>query len=324
MQNYHDFLNLVMTKGEDIAHERTGIVCRTYVGGQLKFEPEDGFPAVTTKKLAFNGVKGELLGFFRGCTSAADFRALGCQVWNQNANETPAWLANPWRQDRLDYLGPIYGKQWTDWLAYREVDLGNKKLLEHTQSNGFELIATTAAGLGIFRKSINQLEQALHALLTNPTDRRIIVSGWNVGELDMMALPPCHMDYRFVAIPGQGGAPGKLNVVMTIRSWDLFLGGPFNIASTALFLSIMARLSGFEPGSVTIQATNAHVYENHFDQVREQLSREHFPAPKLVLSDRIRKVSLDEIEGSFARIEPDDIRLEGYESHAAIKAPMAA
>lgn len=325
MENFHGLMDLVMHQGEDIPHERTGIMCRSLVGAQLKFDLRAGFPGITTKKLAFNGVKGELLGFFRGCTSAAEFRDLGCQVWNQNANETADWLANPWREDRVDYLGPIYGKQWTDWLAYREVSLGKPELVQHTLQGGFEQVATTPDGAtGIFRKSINQLEEALRKLLTHPTDRRIIISGWNVGELDMMALPPCHMDYRFVAMPAGAGRAATLHVVMTIRSWDLFLGGPFNVASTSLFLAIMARLAGYEPGTVTIQVTNAHIYENHFDQVREQLSRQHLPAPTLVLSDRIRRVSLDEVAGAFARIAPDDIALQGYQSHAAIKAPMAA
>lgn len=177
------------------------------------------------------------------------------------------------------------------------------------------------SGLALMERSINQLENALRTIITNPSDRRTIVSGWNPAEFDQMALPPCHMDYRFVAFENTK----TLHVVMTIRSWDLFLGASFNIASTALFLSIMARLAGYTPGMVTIQATNAHIYEDHFEQVKELLTREHFAAPQLVLSDRIKPIAnLDEIAGVFTRIEPSDIALEGYQSHAAIKAPMAA
>mgnify|MGYP000464517917 FL=1 len=173
----------------------------------------------------------------------------------------------------------------------------------------------------LMQRTINQLENALTKLLTDPSDRRVIVSGWNVAELDMMALPPCHMDYRFVAFEN----PRVLNLVMTIRSWDLFLGAPANIAATSIFLAIMARLAGFEPGVVTIQATNAHIYEDDFDQVRELLAREHLDAPKLILSDNIKRIErLEDVAGAFTRIEPTDITLEGYESHAAIKAPMAA
>lgn len=324
MQNYHDLLAQIMQEGYDIKNERTGKVCRTLVGAQLKFDLREGFPAITNKKLAFAGVKGELLGFFRGYTSAADFRALGCKVWDQNANETAAWLANPNRKG-VDDLGPVYGAQWTGWHAYREIDQARQNIVAHAQDLGFELIAQNPDTLvGIYRRRINQLEQALHTLLTNPTDRRIIVSGWNVGELDRMALPPCHMDYRFVSVPDRDGGTPRLHVVMTIRSWDTFLGGPFNIASTALFLVIMARLSGHIAATVTIQATNAHIYEDHFEQVSEQLGRQHLKAPRLWLAEHVRKVGVNEIAGAFARIQPADIELVDYESHAAIKAPMAA
>lgn len=324
MKNFHDMLADVLETGQDQFNQRTGKVCRAKVGYQLQYDLADGFPAITSKRLAFNGVKGELLGFFRGYTSAADFRGLGCQVWNENANKTEGWLANPYRGDREDYLGPIYGAQWTAWKAYREQDMSDQKMVTHLLANGFKLIAEEGK-TGVFLKTINQLENALRTIVTNPSDRRIIVSGWNVGEFDMMALPPCHMDYRFTVFDGKPGTPGKLHVTMTIRSWDLFLGAPFNIASTSLFLAIMARLSGLEPGTVTIQATNAHIYEDHFDQVREQLTRDHFEPPALILSDRIKRVNgLEEIPGVFSRIEPEDIWLDGYQSHAAIKAPMAA
>lgn len=152
----------------------------------------DGFPAVTSKKLAFGGVKGELVGFSHGCTSVAEFWALGCQVWNENANVTPAWLANPYRGDRADYLGPIYGAQWTAWKAYREQDLSDKRMVDHLIENGFKLVATNhdyarrisghvrnavrspdarvrvPGASGVFLKTINQLEKALRTLSLKP------------------------------------------------------------------------------------------------------------------------------------------------------------
>lgn len=153
-----------------------------------------------------------------------------------------------------------------------------------------------AQGAWLMERGINQLEESLRKLLTDPSDRRIIVSAWRPDEFDRMALPPCHMDYRFVAVPHLR----ELHVVMTIRSWDLFLGGPFNIASTALFLEIMARLAGFKAATVTIQAANAHVYGNHVVQAREQLTRTHCAAPKLALSDAITQVTdLGNIQGAF-------------------------
>lgn len=323
MQNYHELLQATLERGQDQLNIRTGKVCRALVGYQLQYDLSDGFPAITTKKLAFANMKGELLGFFRGYTNAADFRALGCTVWDDNANKTPAWLANPVRKGQDD-LGVIYGKQWTDWTAYREAASDDSATADRLFEAGYRLVCDDGK-VSVFRKGINQLENALHKLITDPSDRRIIVSGWNVGELDLMALPPCHMDYRFVAFDGPTAeAPKVLHVVMTIRSWDLFLGAPFNIASTSLFLAIMARLAGMVPGTVTIQATNAHIYEDHFDQVREQLQREHLLQPSLRISDRIKPVTADEVSGAFRSIEPADIELVGYQSHAAIKAPMAA
>lgn len=325
MENYHQLLRLTMEQGVDQYNTRTNKLCRALVGHQVQYDLREGFPALTTRKLPFKNIVGELLGFFRGVTSAADFRALGCHFWDINANETPAWLASPYRQGHDD-LGSVYGKQWTAWMDRRIADTPAER--DRLLGLGYQvrMCSDTVDEEGkktewLMQRTINQLENALKKLLTDPSDRRVIVSGWNVAELDMMALPPCHMDYRFVAFEN----PRVLNLVMTIRSWDLFLGAPANIAATSIFLSVMARLAGFEPGVVTIQATNAHIYEDHFDQVRELLAREHLDAPKLILSDNIKRIErLEDIAGAFERIQPADITLEGYESHAAIKAPMAA
>lgn len=313
----------VIYSGNKQKNERTGETCHFLVGETLRFDLAEGFPAITTKKLAFNACKGELLGFFRGYTNAADFRSLGCKIWDANANETKGWLANPERRGQDD-LGPIYGAQWTEWQDTRLCRSYDdfKRLCESGYTplvEGVPLVrGDPRACVYIVERRINQLEAALRKLMLDPSDRRIIVSGWNVAELDRMALPPCHMDYRFVA------RGHKLDVVMTIRSWDLFLGGPFNIASTALFLSIMAQFAGFESGEVVIQATNAHLYETHFDAVEQQLSRPHYEPPGLMLQG-INPVRLEaEIVGAFARIDPEQVCLLNYQCHGAIKAPMAA
>lgn len=325
MENYHQLLRLTMEQGVDQYNTRTNKLCRALVGHQVQYDLRQGFPALTTRKLPFKNIVGELLGFFRGYDNAADFRALGCHFWDINANETPAWLASPYRRGHDD-LSRIYGKQWTEWMDRRIADTPAERdrLLDlgyQVRMCGDAVDEDGKKTEWLMQRTINQLENALKKLLTDPSDRRVIVSGWNVSELDMMALPPCHMDYRFVAFEN----PRVLNLVMTIRSWDLFLGSPANIAATSIFLAIMARLAGFEPGVVTIQATNAHIYEDHFDQVRELLAREHLEAPKLILSDNIKRIErLEDVAGAFTRIEPADITLEGYESHAAIKAPMAA
>ena len=325
MENYHQLLRLTMEQGVDQHNTRTNKLCRALVGHQVQYDLRQGFPALTTRKLPFKNIVGELLGFFRGYDNAADFRALGCHFWDINANETPAWLASPYRRGHDD-LSRIYGKQWTEWMDRRIVDAPAER--DRLLGLGYQvrMCAEDVSEEGkktewLMQRTINQLENALTKLLTDPSDRRVIVSGWNVAELDMMALPPCHMDYRFVAFEN----PRVLNLVMTIRSWDLLLGAPANICATAIFLSVMARLAGYEPGVVTIQATNAHIYEDHFDQVRELLSRDHLEAPKLILSDNIKRIErLEDIAGVFARIEPSDITMDGYVSHAAIKAPMAA
>jgi len=315
MQNYLDLMVKIKNEGIDIFNERTQITCRTLVGAQLEYDLSSGyFPAITSKKLAFKSFAAELLGFFRGYTSAKDFRNLGCKFWDQNANETKAWLDNPFRKGKDD-LGRIYSAQWTDWNDY--IVTNDVALME---TLGYELIGDSWNAPGrIMHRSINQLENALHTIITNPSDRRIIITGWNPGDMNKAALPACHMDYRFTPMNDE------LHVVMTIRSWDFFLGAPANISNTALFLSIMARLSGYKPGKVIIQATNVHIYENHYEAIEKQLNNELFELPKLVLSDKIKKVeNLSEIKGIFTRIKPEDIWLEGYESHSAIKAPMAA
>lgn len=189
-------------------------------------------------------------------------------------------------------------------------------------AKGYEdLLFDRERGAWMMERKINQLEEALRKIITNPSDRRIIVSAWRPDEIDLQCLPACHVDYRFVPFEDRR----ELHVVMTIRSWDLFLGAGFNIASTALFLSLMARLSGYTPATMTIQAANAHIYSNHVDQVREQLTREHYEQPTLAIADEVAPIrSLDEIPGVFTRIEPAHIRLENYRHHSAIRAPMAA
>jgi thymidylate synthase len=322
MQNYLDLMVKCRDEGIDVYNERTKKTCRTLVGAQLEYDLSTGnFPATTSKKLAFNAMKGELLGFFRGYDNAADFRSLGCKIWDQNANETPAWLANPYRKGHDD-LGRIYSKQWTGWNDIQLVKDDDKEKIEYLIKSGYVIIGKSDSfeedGTNIMLRVINQLENALRTIITNPSDRRIIVSAWNPGELDKAALPPCHMDYRFTPIND------KLHVVMTIRSWDLFLGAPFNIASTALFLSIMARLSGYTPGKVVIQATNAHLYEDHFDALEEQLANPLYQLPELYLNSEINKITnLEDIKGVFTRIEPEQIHLVNYTHNDPIKAPMA-
>lgn len=334
MQQYQNLLSDIMDNGVDVLNKRTGAVCRTLVGAQMSFDMKEGFPALTTRKLPFKNIVGELLGFFRGYTSAAEFRALGCNFWDANANETKAWLDNPFRTG-TDDLGRIYGKQWTAWESIKMIKHCESEVFcektNHLVLKGYKFVGLFTnhdvnhlEGKGeynVLMKNINQLEEAAVKILTDPSDRRIIVSGWNPGDKEQQSLPSCHMDYRFIPFEGTK----TMSVVMTIRSSDFYLGAPANIASTALFLEIMCRLTGYIADKVIIQAANVHLYESHFQVAKELLGREPLPSPTLVLGPEIFPINDPlELEGCFKRINPADITMQGYESHGVLSAPMVA
>lgn len=317
MRQFHDMLQHILDHGVRRPN-RTGHDTLFVPGQHLRFDLErDGFPAITTKKLAFKSARGELLGFFRGYDSAAQFRALGTKVWDGNANETKSWLDNPARRG-VDDLGRIYSKQWTDWRDWREVH--SEAEAQALTAKGYALIAHDAGrDTWVLRKGINQLERALHAIMANPTDRRILITAWRPDEFDQMAIAPCHVDWNFLC----DTESKTLHLCMYQRSFDTFLA--FNVAMGGLFLEIMAKLSGYTAGTFNHFIGDAHVYVNHVEQTLLLLSREHLPQPRLHLGDSVPTLtSVDDIPGVFERIQPEDITLVGYESHAAIPAPMAA
>jgi thymidylate synthase len=287
MQNYHDLLSEVLETGTRQAN-RTGIDSISIPGAMLKFDLAQGFPAITTKKLAFKSMVGELIGFLRGYDNAALFRDLGCGFWNQNANENAQWLANPNRAG-TDDLGRIYGVQWRDW-----------KCADGT--------------------SLDQVMTALRTIHERPTDRRIIISAWRPDEFAQMALPPCHVVYQFLV----NVEKRELNLCMYQRSADLFLGAPMNIASSALMLSLFAHITGYKPRHFTHFMADAHIYVNHVEQIQEQLSRTAFPAPVLVIDDGIPSYDGVSFQPELIdAVEPHHVWLSGYHHHAAISAPMA-
>lgn len=297
MKQYHDLLQKILDEGI-LQPNRTGIGAYSIVGEMLSFDMNDGFPAITTKKLAFNQVKGELIGFLRGYTNAADFRKLGCTIWDQNANENETWLNNPVRQGEDD-LGVIYGSQWRDWKQY-------------TYDDGI-----TIRGDGedaYVKKSIDQLANAVRDVVLNPTSRRIKVEAWNPAEIGNMALPPCHTGFQLYV----NTRDNELSMTMNQRSCDMFLGIPFNIASYALLLHILARATGYKPRHLKMFLTDCHIYENHVEQVKEQLSRSEYQLPTLLIK-KFEGLPMEFIEGLI----PEDIALVGYQSHPPIKAPMA-
>ncbi|MNR71625.1 Thymidylate synthase 2 [compost metagenome] len=316
MQQFHDMLAHILKHGKRRPN-RTGVDTLFVPGYHMRFDMADGFPAITTKKLAFKSAIGELVGFFRGYDSAAQFRSIGCKVWDGNANETKSWLANPARKG-TDDLGRIYSKQWTDWRDWRSVE--SEADAQALQAKGYELIAhDTTRNVWVMRKGINQLERALEALLTNPTDRRILITAWRPDEFDQAALPCCHVDWNFLT----DVESGTLHLCMYQRSFDSFLA--YNVSMGGLFLEIMAKLAGLKAGTFNHFIGDAHIYVNHLEQVQLLLSREHRVQPTLKLGASIPTVrSVEDIPGVFARIQPEDIMLEGYDPHPAIPAPMAA
>lgn len=292
MKQYHDLLRQVIAEGQREPN-RTGIDTLTISGAMLKFDLRDGFPAVTTKKLAFNQVKGELIGFLNGVDNAAEFRSLGCNVWDQNANENKDWLANENRKGQDD-LGRVYGVQWRDWRY-----------------------PLRTMGYVEGESSIDQIVNALSDIRFNPQSRRIIVNAWNPAELDQMALPPCHIMFQLLP-----RSDGTLHMNMYQRSCDMFLGVPFNIASYALLLELFAAWSGRKAATLTMFMADVHIYVNHIHQVNAQLTREEYPLPKLWIRhpNNVQYMPLSDI---LAELSPADIHLSDYQHHEAIKAPMA-
>ena len=199
MQQYLDLVQHILDHGS-WQENRTGTRTLSFPGVALRFDLQEGFPAVTTKKLAFKSAVGELVGFLRASRSAAEFRALGCKVWDQNANENKQWLANAFRLSDND-LGPIYGIQWRQWPAYKVLDSSEPAQIEASTKLGFRLVTEfTEGGVSkvLLYKAVDQLRQCLDTIINNPSDRRILFHGWNWAQLDEMALPPCHLLYQFL------------------------------------------------------------------------------------------------------------------------------
>lgn len=322
MQQYQELIQTVIDTGS-WQDNRTGIRTLSVPGAMMRFDLTKGFPAVTTKKLAFKSVVGELCAFLRASRSAADFRALGCKVWDQNANENQQWLDNPYRLG-TDDLGPVYGVQWRQWPGYKVIDADQEAQLANAQKNGFAVVAPieeNGVKKVLLYKAIDQLRECLDTIVNNPGSRRILFHGWNPAVLDAVALPACHLLYQFIPNP----ATRELSMCLYVRSNDLGLGTPFNLAEGAALMHLVGRLTGYTPRWFTYFIGDAHIYENHMEMVQEQLKREPFPLPQLIISDRVPSFAQT---GKYQpewleKIEPSDFALEGYQHHAPITAPMA-
>lgn len=283
MKQYHQVISDILKFGTRQAN-RTGTDAITLPGAFMRFDLEEGFPAITTKQLFFKKGFAEMVGFLRGLDNAQDFADIGCDWWFKDANENSQWLASPYRKGTND-LGRIYGKQWRDWRC--------------------------ADG-----SSIDQLQVVLDTIRKNPTSRRIIMQAWRPDEFDQMALPPCHVAYEFmVNVERQ-----ELNMTMWQRSCDMALGVPMNIATSALLLHMVAEATGLKPKYFTHFLSDAHIYVNHVDGLYEQLEREPYELPSLFFDMAANLYGND--ANQMAALDPSMIRLVGYKHHPAIKFEM--
>lgn len=298
MKEYHNLLKHILDHGES-KDDRTGVGTLAVFGKQLRFDLRQGFPAITTKKLAWKACVGELLWFIEGSSSERRLAEIThgesdgkVTIWTPNA-QAPYW--KPKSKFEGD-LGRVYGVQWRHWRKHHErINYGPAHL------GGDRLAAD--------RTEIDQLRNLIDSLKNDPNSRRHILSAWNVSELDEMALPPCHVLSQFYVSKNK-----ELSCHMYQRSVDSFLGLPFNIASYALLTYLLAHVCGYGVGELIISTGDTHIYKNHVDQVKEQLTRESFDLPKLWLNPDIKEID---------KFTMEDIKLINYQSHGQLKASMA-
>lgn len=269
---YENLLLETLTEGTH-RNDRTGTGTRSLFARQMRFDLSEGFPLITTKKVHFKSIVAELLWMLSGSTNVEDLHRDGVTIWDEWADEN-------------GNLGPVYGAQWRSWAGTRYDSRNNRNILV----------------------MVDQIQEVIKSIRTNPDSRRHIVSAWNVAELPSMALPPCHLLFQFYV------ADGKLSCQLYQRSADMFLGVPFNIASYSLLTMLIAQQTGLQPGEFIWTGGDVHVYDNHQDQAWLQLMRTPTPFPTLNI-----KRHADSIDGYTL----DDFELIGYHPHPAIKAPVA-
>ena len=298
MKQYKELLQDILDNGE-IKDDRTGVGTYSVFGRHIRFDLRRGFPAVTTKKLAWKACVGELLWFIEG---SSDERRLAELTHGSSEGKVTIWTPNalaPYWKDKAKFegdLGRVYGVQWRHWNKYRtEKDMGQ------AHKGGTRL--------AVDKIEVDQLANLIKGLTEDPNGRRHILSAWNVSELDEMALPPCHVMSQFYVNKNK-----ELSCHMYQRSVDVFLGLPFNIASYALLTHLLAHHTGLKVGELVISTGDTHIYKDHIEQVKEQLSREMYPLPTLMLN--ASKTNIFEMT-------MQDIHLENYQSHGPIKATMA-
>ncbi len=269
MEQYLQILQKIIDAGID-KNDRTGTGTRSLFGYQMRFNLQDGFPLVTTKKLHLKSIIYELLWFLKGDTNIAYLKEHGVRIWDQWADEN-------------GNLGPVYGKQWRSWD-------------------------------GADGKTVDQVSELIQQLKTNPDSRRLIISAWNVADLPEMKLMPCHCLFQFYTATSNSGGRRKLSCQLYQRSADVFLGVPFNIASYALLTMMIAQVCDMDLGEFVHSFGDVHLYKNHFEQAQLQLTRKPFPLPQMKINPEVKDIF---------KFKFEDFELVNYQSHPAIKAPVA-
>ena len=302
MKQYLELLQDILDNGE-IKDDRTGTGTISVFGRNLRFDLRRGFPAVTTKRLAWKACVGELLWFIEG---SQDERRLAEITHGSKEGTVTIWTPNalaPYWKDKAEFegdLGRVYGVQWRHWQT---------PVVHKAETFKDEFGSNYNRHGSVHIKETDQLKNLLDGLVKDPNGRRHIINAWNAGELDKMALPPCHVMSQFYVNKNK-----ELSCHMYQRSVDVFLGLPFNIASYALLTHLIAHHCNLKVGELIISTGDTHIYTNHVEQVKEQLSRETYPLPTLMLNTQ---------KNNILEMTMQDIHLEGYQSHDTIKAKMA-
>jgi len=292
VNQYETFLRHVLENGVE-SDDRTGVGTISYFGGQIRFNLREGFPLITTKKVPFRWVAEELFWFVSGSTYEPELSAKGVDIWKEWATKEQC---NRFGRKKGE-LGPVYGHQLRNFGAWHENNVDGEEMGDEAGVDGY------------YPNGVDQLTGLVSSIINNPNSRRHVVSLWNPSEVDDVALPPCHTLFQVRVIRG------ALSCHMYQRSADLFLGAPFNIASYALLTHLLAHVCGLGVGDLVISFGDAHVYKNHVDQVRLQLTREPRPYPSLSL--------VEDAPTNIQCIEFEHLKLEGYDPHPAIKADVA-
>lgn len=345
MKQYLALMQDILDNGV-VKKDRTGVGTLSVFGRQLRFDLKEGFPLVTTKKVHLKSIIHELLWFLNGDTNVKYLQENGVKIWNEWANEEGD-------------LGPVYGHQWREWMDTKMVYLWDERSKDVLRERGYRYVGTIAKdnpeeSIVIYRKSHDQISKVIQQLREDPDSRRIIVSAWNVGDLDDMALNPCHNYFQFYTtemtllerldwyevnepekfasaplinhedidneerlheILDREGIPRrKLSCFYMMRSNDVFLGLPFNIASYALLTHMIAQQLNMVPDELVYSGVDVHLYSNHLEQAKLQLAREPYPLPKLVIKRK---------PDSIFDYKYEDFELVGYQPHPHIAAPVA-